>query len=74
MKDTDGGAAFPGMNTNPSEGNPRVRGMSLRDYFAAKFIGAILDVGEGPRAPEQVEHFAARCYELADAMLKARGR
>lgn len=51
-------------------------GMSIRDYFAAKAMhqflhGAVLPVGFD--ASEQMASLSARAYEVADAMLKARG-
>ena len=56
---------------------PRNAGMTLRDYFAAKAMhqflyGAVLPVGFD--ASDQLEMLAARAYEMADAMLKARGQ
>ncbi len=52
-------------------------GMSLRDYFAAKAMhqflnGAVLPVGVD--ASEELAMLAARSYEMADAMLKARAK
>ncbi|WP_031524463.1 hypothetical protein [Siccibacter colletis] len=41
-------------------------GMTLRDYFAAKAMQAIVDVGHSP------ELFANHAYKIADAMLRAR--
>lgn len=43
-------------------------GMTLRDYFAAASIRTI-EARIGQYSPEVIAH---RCYELADAMLKAR--
>jgi len=50
-------------------------GMSLRDYFAAKFMQGFI------AAPDREENYshvtkvecAKRAYEMADAMLAARG-
>jgi hypothetical protein len=42
------------------------KGMSLRDYFAAKAMQALID-NDG-----LFSHIPTRAYELADAMLKAR--
>ena len=44
-------------------------GMTLRDYFAAKALSAYLDGGDAPVAFNMI---AARCYRMADAMLRAR--
>ncbi|HDR8938761.1 TPA: hypothetical protein QDA76_002241 [Burkholderia vietnamiensis] len=71
----DGGPAFPEVpgDCNGYEGKP---GMTLRDYFAAKAMETL------PAPPNRVgaaenrrdlDSWAARCYALADAMLRARG-
>lgn len=44
-----------------------VKTPTLRDYFAAKALQAIADQCHSP------ELLANRAYEIADAMLKARG-
>lgn len=76
MSDTkkDGGPAFPtehhdnGLYT-PPEFSPHA-GMSLRDYMAAKAMnGALAFNGHGSIAETA---FAEWCYDMADAMLKAR--
>lgn len=50
-------------------------GMTLRDYFAAKAMQAVLMTdlySENPR-PQNLEFYRAKdAYRLADAMLKAR--
>jgi len=57
----NGGPAFP---RPASEDNRPQVGMTLRDYFAAVALGG-LDVAD--------EDIAAKwCYQMADAMLKAR--
>ena len=58
-----GGPAFPSNHDN-EYGYP-AKGMTLRDYFAAKAMQ-----GHCPSIPP--EHAAKRAYEYADAMLKAR--
>jgi hypothetical protein len=45
-------------------------GMTLRDYFAAKAMGAYLTYALEQNAPKGVVATAA--YKMADAMLKAR--
>lgn len=53
----------------PETGSFRHRGMSLRDYFAAKALGGML------ADPEFVEGFdkaAEIAYQFADGMLAAR--
>ena len=81
----DGGPAFPVWELN-GQGKPEMTGfgLSMRDYFAAKFAAAMMtatssdhdypnidyqrDVG-GPTVAERVVTIA---YRMADAMLKAR--
>jgi hypothetical protein len=69
MKDT-GGSAFP-LTTDYREG-----GMTLRDYFAAKAMQAILSaetVQEGlAKNKSTLEKLSAYTYKIADKMLEAR--
>lgn len=68
----DSGPAFP---SHGSMGEVAHEGMTLRDYFAAKALPAVIDKCAGDtRKPGEshATYFAAKCYELADAMLKAR--
>ena len=44
-------------------------GMTLRDYFAAKAMQGFM---ADSFLQAEVDEFAARAYEMADAMLKAR--
>ena len=46
-------------------------GMTLRDYFAAKAMQAVM-TGEGYRMYSQPEDMAQLSYLMADAMLKQR--
>lgn len=47
-----------------------LRGMSLRDYFAAKaMLGEITHQGLEGR---EIDHIAGMAYEMANAMLRAR--
>jgi hypothetical protein len=62
MNKETGGHAFPAMNDN----GHWVKGMTLRDYFAAKAMQGILFEGLDPS--ETAKH----AYEMADTMLKAR--
>jgi hypothetical protein len=57
-----GGPAFP----DPQENWRGEKGMTLRDYFAAKAMEQVDWSSTGVIAG------AETCYELADAMLKAR--
>ncbi|WP_176025711.1 hypothetical protein [Burkholderia vietnamiensis] len=67
-KINDGGPAFPG----PDQAEQSVdihEGMTLRDHFAAKALPAIYDrVQSGG-----FDRVATLAYEMADAMLRARG-
>lgn len=77
----NGGPAFPNMPpqdtaTGSAAGYPYPdAGMTLRDYFAAKAMPALLAVcqqdGRDP-GTSYVEHCAGMAYTVADAMIKAR--
>jgi hypothetical protein len=60
-----GGPAFPLMFTHATT----QYGMTLRDYFAAKAMQAILS---NPEYTGEDSGLAAQSYNVADAMLKAR--
>jgi hypothetical protein len=63
----DGGSAFPSPPSQHSNGFYSTgEGMTLRDYFAAK---AINEVGWY----NNINQSAIMDYEIADALLKARG-
>lgn len=65
----DGGPAFPSAPHNVAHG------LSMRDYFAAKAMHQFLHGAVLPPefdASEQLLMLAARAYEMADAMIKAR--
>ena len=59
-----GGPAFP------YEFGSCNRGMTLRDYFAAKAMQAFLSRRESITCPDEI--IAQDAYNAADAMLKAR--
>ena len=65
MRKNTGGPAFP---TPP--GHWTEEGMTLRDYFAAKAMSAIMP----SRPPDKMvaEQIAEAAYFIADAMLKVR--
>ena len=63
MTDKTGGPAFPVNGYSPD-----FNGMTLRDYFAAKAMEAIMTRSSGTPFPS-VANYA---YAQADAMLKAR--
>jgi hypothetical protein len=70
---TNGGPAFPvtpdnDVRTNGAGGT----GMTLRDYFAAKAVQALLQIS-GPDDVVSAADYSKMAYEVADAMLAARG-
>jgi hypothetical protein len=72
MGKPDGGSAFP-REQGTGDHYEREAGMSLRDYFAAQFSGAMIAEPYGP--PEKKDwavDIARQAYELADAMLAER--
>jgi hypothetical protein len=75
MNDNTGGPAFPGPYATEN-GIIAVlwkqQGMTLRDYFAAKWLqGAAADVTTRGWQDRAIE-YAITAYSVADAMLKAR--
>lgn len=66
----DGEPAFPG----PDQGETKVNiheGMTLRDYFAAKAMAALVMSGD-EGAGDRLDDIPKYAYQIADAMLKAR--
>ena len=51
-------------------------GMTLRDYFAGQAISQIIAAcaNDTTHGMTKADYFAGRAYEIADAMLKARGQ
>lgn len=71
-----GGPAFPSGLIDPSTPDDAVqslhKGMTLRDYFAAKAMQALI-IANGPSPSGGWPTYAERtAYTIADAMLKAR--
>lgn len=71
----DGGAAFPRVEYECFQGEVKSRtnrekGMSLRDYFAAKAMQGIIVGVENPNE----EYIAKIAYAMADAMLAERDK
>lgn len=65
----NGGHAFPNITPDMMvDGGP---GMSLRDYFAAKAMHAL--IGRGTCDGER-EILVSSAYQIADAMLKERAK
>lgn len=73
MSKPDGGSAFPINNSYMSR-----EGMSLRDYFAAAALPAVLAAPTPPAwergSVEWREQCAAEAYAIADAMLAQRDK
>lgn len=75
----DGGPAFPIKDMNEHFGP---LGMSLRDYFAAAAMQTFCDSDNSPWVNREdkekgvtwEDKVSEAAYELADAMLKARGK
>ena len=76
-----GGPAFPSKLTGPCEAyglkadetqTIEFAGMTLRDYFAAKAMHAVLSTPKLLQATS--DGIAEMSYEMADAMLKARNQ
>jgi hypothetical protein len=59
--------AFPWTHDNMT-----CTGMTLRDYFAAKAMQAIIS-REDNRFTTTLEFVGGKAYQFADAMMKARG-
>ena len=78
-KKNDGGSAFPAIGSqNTTDGERYVfnEGMTLRDHFAGQ---AMVVMMPGALRPgnlhihrEDMAQFADLCYEMSDALLKAR--
>lgn len=65
-----GGPAFP---LHAAERIHTQYGMTLRDYFAAKAMQPLMQRSGGYWDKENMHWYAVVAYEMADAMLKARG-
>jgi len=69
-----GDAAFPRMShTNCFDVMlPEQDGMTLRDYFAAKAMQAVITREEWTHTQQFESGVSNWCYQMADAMIKAR--
>lgn len=65
----NGGPAFP-TDTDNYGSNYSGKGMTLRDYFAAKAMQGMVTAEFG--TPYQPRLWAKTAYDMADAMLEAR--
>ena len=75
MTQNDGGPAFPSEEPSFVERDDILgynRGMSLRDYFAAKAVQGLLAQSCGTALESDPSRGAQYAYAIADAMLKAR--
>nr|ELR5184294.1 hypothetical protein [Providencia rettgeri] len=74
MTDKTGGAAFPASG-HPDMQFVAQEGMSLRDYLAAKAMNGIIanNAMIDTSTDQTLEWVAKNAYQMADAMLKARG-
>ncbi|MDE2447300.1 MAG: hypothetical protein KGO94_14080 [Alphaproteobacteria bacterium] len=73
MVEKDGGPVFPRVaNHVDSFGflHQESNGMSIRDYFAAAALQALMN--EPPPPSFTLSEVASKAYRLADAMLRAR--
>ena len=68
-----GGPAFPSpVDMYDGKTESAVRGMTLRDYFAAKAMQALVMDGLKRDGSATVPNVAKDAYRMADAMLEAR--
>lgn len=67
----EGDSSWPAFPQHPEQGNMQLwrHGMSLRDYFAGQALTEAFQNGDTEIHDDVM---ARRCYEIADAMLKAR--
>lgn len=76
----DGGPAFPGLREGHANRDRLVpvHGMSLRDYFAAKAMAALIGNTKAFGDEETYKSYPARAadraYGIADAMLASRSK
>jgi len=64
--------AFPLHNHGVQTLGLHVTGMTLRDYFAAKAMQAVISNLKEAFSPEEFNGLSVVFYQMADAMLKAR--
>lgn len=74
MSKNNGGPAFPreDYQCNGADGSLGQEGMSLRDYFAAKAMSGLVGM-VNLITDDTIELISKRAFQLADAMIKARG-
>ena len=64
--------AFPSFDYITQEGRENPKGMTLRDYFAAKAMQALLRQYPDHLMNSPASEVASDAYSMADAMMKAR--
>ena len=67
MSTNTGGPAFPQCSYNMKGGYDITGGMTLRDYFAAKAMQALIE-----KYDESPVEISLEAYEFADAMIAVR--
>lgn len=76
-KTNDGGPAFPVHGGHHPDDDPRNQilggGMSLRDWFAGQIAGGMAAFSGTAGVSYGPNDIAGRAYQVADAMLVARG-
>lgn len=73
MTDKTGGSAFPMLGSVAYNSDWSIDpGMTLRDYFAAKAMQGLLSDPNAGMLDDDMNHWAALSYKMADAMLRAR--
>jgi len=80
-KTDDGGLAFPGVRYEevrlqagtPVFGDVSYPGMTLRDWFAGQIAGGMAAFSGTAGVSYGPNNIAGRAYQVADAMLAARG-
>ena len=75
MSNTNTNGGPTGQNANQRVA-PLLAAMELRDYFAGQAISQIIATcaNDTTHGMTEADYFAFRAYEIADAMLKARGQ
>lgn len=76
VKPTNGGPAFPCGSEKVDEivTVPLNNGLSLRDYFAAAALNAVVAYWQDPDDILDTPAIAVDCYKISDAMLAERSR
>lgn len=72
MSKDNGGPAYPLPDKDGFCGEGCGDGMTLRDYFAAKAMQAMVSTHSYETGGWPMDNVAAQSYDVADAMLEAR--